>query len=247
MWSGLWGRAVLQGNPGMCVCPSHRTCFRRCSQDCSARPLHAAVQAAAIAPGRARPARRGPSGRVLRGRRPRQPHRAQRAGSGPAKPVCAASAACRPWRCLHPPRAHARRPVPAHRACSGTTPPKHLRPAHFRVPLPLLRGGAIGSSFGADDFRGWEVGRSQSNHSRPRPGRWWGRVDLGTPSPVARARHLPPPCVMGTFSKHDPARSLDPRTTGPSCPYPPYSPWGGALQAGDKGYLRLQSPQAGLG
>lgn len=38
MWSGLWGRAVLQGNPGMCVCPSHRTCFRRCSQDCSAGP-----------------------------------------------------------------------------------------------------------------------------------------------------------------------------------------------------------------
>lgn len=183
------------------------------------RPLHAAVQAAAAAARRARPPRRGSLGCLLRGRRPCQPHGAQRAGARPAQPIRTATAARGTRRRLHPPRAHPRWPLPAHRARCGATPPKPLRPAHRCVPLPLLRGGVVGSSVWASD-----LGVAEGTGGTGRP------LRLSTPPAVARDV---------TFSLLHASSGLSANTTlhaaltqdrGLELPLTPPTP------AGDKGY-----------
>lgn len=157
------------------------------------RSVHTAVPSAAAAPRRARPPRRGPTGRLLRGWHPCQPHGAHRAGARPTQPLRSPPAARWTRRGLHPQSAHPGRALPPNCARSGTPPPERLRPANCSVPLPVLKLVRLELQIHPDLAERNRVALAHDTYS-----------DREHPL-------LPPLCVSEIFGKHCCAQGLDPR------------------------------------
>ncbi|CAD7667905.1 unnamed protein product [Nyctereutes procyonoides] len=171
------------------------TCFRRCSQDCSAggpstlqykllplplgvRAHHDVARLAAFSEAGV-PANRTELS-VLE--------------PDPQQPLRAAPAARRPRRRLHPPRAHPRRPLPAHRARRRAAPPERLRPAHRGVPLSLLRAWSLAAAFGPVTSGLGDTAQPPPRRGPPGRGLWRA---TSSPTPVRhRVLQQTGPCVQ---------------------------------------------------